>query len=384
MNKDVIESTKAELTKAIESGNTASFTEKVLDVVNAGIQESVEQSVLNKYNEMQGIKDASILESRGVHALTSEETTFYQKLVNMTGSRSEAGLGDTTVVLPITVTNRAFEEMTVEHPLLEKINFVDSKGITEWIISKDLDYAGGWGDLNDAVTTGAKAAFTKVEFSQFKLSVYIPVPVTMLELGLTWLDQFVVQYLAEIIARKLEDAIVNGTGQKQPVGMIKEVNIEAQTIPAVDKDTTDYTLTDLSTTTVGTIASVLTNGGKRKVGVIDMIVNPVDYWKLVYPALYYTNENGQVIKSNIPLNVIESCAVASGKAVFGNCANYFATIGFGKSGKIEYSDQYKFLEDVRTYKARCVAYGTPKDNVSFIYADISGLKEAAIPTRTRK
>lgn len=384
MNKDVIESTKAELTKAIESGNTASFTEKVLDVVNAGIQESVEQSVLNKYNEMQGIKDASILESRGVHALTSEETTFYQKLVNMTGSRSEAGLGDTTVVLPITVTNRAFEEMTVEHPLLEKINFVDSKGITEWIISKDLDYAGGWGDLNDAVTTGAKAAFTKVEFSQFKLSVYIPVPVTMLELGLTWLDQFVVQYLAEIIARKLEDAIVNGTGQKQPVGMIKEVNIEAQTIPAVDKDTTDYTLTDLSTTTVGAIASVLTNGGKRKVGVIDMIVNPVDYWKLVYPALYYTNENGQVIKSNIPLNVIESCAVASGKAVFGNCANYFATIGFGKSGKIEYSDQYKFLEDVRTYKARCVAYGTPKDNVSFIYADISGLKEAAIPTRTRK
>lgn len=384
MNKDVIESTKAELTKAIESGNTASFAEKVLDVVNTGIQESVEQSVLNKYNEMQGIKDASILESRGIHALTSEESTFYQKLINMTSLRSEAGLGDTTVVLPITVTNRAFEEMTVDHPLLEKINFVDSKGITEWIISKDLDYAGGWGDLNDEVTTGAKAAFTKVEFAQFKLSVFIPVPVTMLELGLTWLDQFVVQYLSEIIARKLEDAIVNGTGQKQPVGMIKEVNISAQAVPAVDKDTTDYTLTDLSTTTIGQIASVLTNGGKRKVGVIDMIVNPVDYWKLVYPALYYTNENGQVIKSNIPVNVIESCAVASGKAVFGNCANYFATVGFGKSGKIEYSDQYKFLSDVRTYKARCVAFGTPKDNVSFIYADISGLKEAAIPTRTRK
>ena len=115
-----------------------------------------------------------------------------------------------------------------------------------------------------------------------------------------------------------------------------------------------------------------------------MIVNPVDYWEKVYPALFYTNENGQVVKSNVPINVIESCAVASGKAVFGVCENYFATIGFGKNGKIQYSDHFKFLSDVRTYKARCVAYGTPKDDVSFIYADISGLVEAAMPTRAQK
>lgn len=382
MNADVLENAKAELAKSIESGDTKEFTNKMFNAMNDSIQDAVTQTVMAKYAELKGVEDENVLASRGIRKLTNEEKECYQSMVSI--ARGEAGLGNTTVALPITVTNRAFEEMTVAHPLLEKINFTDSKGITEWILAKDLDYAGEWGDLNDALGTGAKAAFTKVEFSQFKLSVYIPVPKTMLELGLTWLDQFVVKYLSEIIARKLEDAIVNGTGVKMPVGMTKVVNIEEQPTPAVDKETTDYTLEDLSTTTVGKIASVLTNGGKRQVGVIDMIVNPVDYWKLVYPALYYTNENGQVVKSNIPVNVIESCAVTEGKAIFGNCANYFATIGFGKSGKIEYSDHYQFLSDIRMYKARCVAYGTPKDNVSFIYADISGLKEAAVPTRTRK
>ena len=55
-----------------------------------------------------------------------------------------------------------------------------------------------------------------------------------------------------------------------------------------------------------------------------------------------------------------------------------------QSGKIEYSDHYKFLEDTRVYKARCVAFGTPKDNTSFYLYDITGLNEAAMPTRARK
>ena len=382
MNLDAINGAKSQMTEAIQKGDTRAFIDKAFETMSTQIQESVTNYVLEKYEEYKAITDTAVLESRGIHALTSEETKFYETLVSM--AKGEAGLTNTTVALPVTTSNRVFDELKVAHPLLQKINFVDSKGLTEWILAEDLDYAGAWGDLNDEIVTGAKAAFTKIEFSQFKLSTWIPVPITMIELGLTWLDQFVVEYLAEIIARKLEDAIINGDGQNKPVGMIKTVNVKSQTRPAVDKETTDYTLTDLSTTTVGKIAAALTNGGKRTVGVIDMIVNPVDYWGKVYPALFYTNQNGQVVKSNVPINVIESCAVASGKAVFGVCENYFATIGFGKNGKIQYSDHFKFLSDVRTYKARCVAYGTPKDDVSFIYADISGLVEAAMPTRAQK
>ncbi|WP_235640253.1 hypothetical protein [Clostridioides difficile] len=45
-------------------------------------------------------------------------------------------------------------------------------------------------------------------------------------------------------------------------------------------------------------------------------------------------------------------------------------MGIGSAGKIEYSDEYKFLEDVRVYLAKQYATGTPKDNFSFLVFDI--------------
>lgn len=374
---DLLRAMNEELAEAIKSGNTEDFVQKLSENMNKSVEDSVKERVLAMYEELKNETDEVVLAKRGINALTSEEKAFYNKMID---AKNE--LSNFEVALPITVESRVFENMVVEHPLLKAIDFVNSKGLTDWILSKDLDYAATWGDLNDAITSEAKASFVKVEFGQFKLSAWMPVPKTMLDLGMTWLDQYVTTYLGEIIARKLEDAIVNGTGQKMPVGMIKEINIESQTTPATDK--TAEKITDLNTTTVGAIAAKLTNEGKRQVGIIDMIVNPVDYWTHVYPALYYTNIDGQVIKSNLPLNVYPSLAVPTGKAVFGICKNYFATAGFGATtGKIEYSDHYKFLEDLRVYKARLVAYGTPKDNVSFYVYDISGLQEAAIATRER-
>jgi len=64
-----------------------------------------------------------------------------------------------------------------------------------------------------------------------------------------------------------------------------------------------------------------------------------------------------------------------GKAIFGIASRYFMGIGAGTSGgKLEYSDEYKFLEDERMYKIKLYGNGRPLDDVSFVYADISGLK----------
>lgn len=376
MTPEVINASKEKMNALIKDGNTDQFLDEAIKMMNASASEVAEQKVMAMYNQLNGETDAQILAARGIHGLTTEETKFYNTLIQM----AQGAMTNTTIALPVTVENRAFEEMKVGHELLNRINFVDSKGVTEWIISKNLDYAGGWGDLNDAVSTEAAAAFAKVSFSQFKLSVWIPVPITMIELGLTWLDQFAVQYLAEIIARKLEDAIINGTGQKMPVGMIKEVDVENQTVPAVTKSA--LSVNALDTQNVGLIAARLCNNGQREIDTIDMIVNPITYWTKVYPAVYYTDFDGQIKKTNLPLNIIQSTKVPEGKAVFGLCRRYFATVGFGKEGKIQYSDHYNFLADVRTYKARLVAYGTPMDNGSFIYADISGLRVAVVPTAT--
>lgn len=52
---------------------------------------------------------------------------------------------------------------------------------------------------------------------------------------------------------------------------------------------------------------------------------------------------------------------------------YFMGIGTEKNGKMEFSDEYKFLEDERVYLVKMYGHGEPLDNTAFVYADISNL-----------
>jgi hypothetical protein len=76
---------------------------------------------------------------------------------------------------------------------------------------------------------------------------------------------------------------------------------------------------------------------------------------------------------------VQSVAVPSGHAVLGIAKNYFCGHGTSKGGKLEYSDDYKFVEDLRTYKIKLYGNGRAKDITSFVYLDISGLTALALP-----
>lgn len=67
-----------------------------------------------------------------------------------------------------------------------------------------------------------------------------------------------------------------------------------------------------------------------------------------------------------------------GKAVIGLGKRYFAAVGTDKGGKIEYSDQYHFLEDERVYLIKVYGNGMPKDNNAFIVLDVSNLQPASL------
>ena len=372
-NNDVMNALNEKFGEAIKNGDTKAFIDTMNTAVNKSAIDAARDAVMAEYKRLGEINDERILAQRGMHVLTSEEKDFYNKLM----TPKDAAHTGIELTLPVTVENRVFDNLEQEHPLLAAVDFVDSKGVTKWVLPKDLNYASKWGALNSNIDTEIAYSFKVIEFNNYKLSAFVTVPNDMLDLGVTFLDMFVVRYLRETIARALEKAIVVGKGQNEPLGMICEINDDPskQARPATHKSAT--AITDLSVATIGAIAGELTNGGTRSVGVIDMVCNPADYWTIVYPALYHTDTNGNVAKANLPLNVYPSMAVDKGKAVFGLLKNYFATVGFGKNGSIKYSDDIKFLEDVRVYKAKCIAYGTPVDNTSFVYKDISGVKPAA-------
>lgn len=109
-----------------------------------------------------------------------------------------------------------------------------------------------------------------------------------------------------------------------------------------------------------------------------LIVNPLDYYTLVMPATVRQTVDGGYINDvfPIPTKVITAAGVKRGEAILGLGNNYWFGVGAGTAGgKIEYSDEYKWLEEQRYYKVKLYGNGRPVDNTSFILLDISGLKE---------
>jgi len=75
-----------------------------------------------------------------------------------------------------------------------------------------------------------------------------------------------------------------------------------------------------------------------------------------------------------PTRVVQSVYVPQGEAIIGLSKRYFMGIGTGKGGKIEYSDEYHFLEDERMYLTKLYGDGKPLDSTSFMRLDITKLK----------
>jgi hypothetical protein len=354
---------QAEIKTAIESGDSEAFAQAQI-----ALAKTVEARILAEARKAvnDNMSDASVLSKRGLNVLTTDERKYYMEVI---GSGGFAGV---EALVPATVFDRVFEDLRKSRPLLGAINFTNTTGVTEWISRNNDAEAAWWGPLTGAITKELEAAFKKEKTDLYKLSAYIPVAKAMLDLGPEWLDRFVREFLMESMAIALELAIVAGTGKEQPIGMIKDLDgaVVAGVYP--DKDATP--LTSLDPVALGTsVMAPLTKDGTRAVPRIIMVVNPLDYWEKIFPNTTVLTAAGTYVYGVLPIpaDIIQSVAVTKGTMVAGMAKDYF--MGVGSTQKIEYSDQYKFLEDERTYLAKQYAYGKPMDNDCFLVFDISDM-----------
>ncbi|WP_347450708.1 phage major capsid protein [Acetoanaerobium noterae] len=311
--------------------------------------------------------------ARNMNYLTVDERKYYNAVIEANGFET----AEVVSLMPATIIDRVFEDLKKKHPLLDKINFVNTGGVTRWITRTNDAEAAWWGPLCDTIKKKLSAAFKMEDMNLYKLSAYMPVCKSMLVLGPEWLDTYVRTVLGESIAMALELAIVNGTGKDQPIGMMK--NLAGAVVEGVYPDKTPVALTEFTPASIGTaIMAPLTKNGTKIVDAADVvfIVNPLDYWSKIYQTVMTKNLNGQWVSNFLfPMeNIIQSVAVPQGKMVTGEAPNYF--MGVGMSQKIEHSDEYKFLEDQRTYLTKFLGNGKAKDNESFTVFDISGMAPA--------
>lgn len=347
----------------------------------------IQKEVLEKAKELADIQDQKILAQRGIRQLTNEERRYYEKFIEAAKSQNfKQALTNPELVMPETVLDAVFDDLQTQHPLLSHISFTNTRGAIKFLLSENGFQKAVWGKLCATITEEIDSEFTVIDMTLMKLSAYIPVCVEMLDLGPVWLDNYVRQCLYEALANGLEDGIINNLNTTTgPVGMIADMTTGSGGVgQATYTAKTATPITDLKPATLGTQLAKLAVDAEGKTRVIRdviLIVNPVDYLTKVFPATTILSGNG-TYQNNVlpyPMTVIQSAAVATGKAVLGLGYKYFMGIGMdSRAGRIEYSDEYKWLEELRVYKIKLYANGMPMDNNAFQYLDITNLEPAAI------
>ena len=389
----------------IKFANQNMFSEKIVAAMKSGdeanIQEawnefhnSVVEQVKADFADLQESKDATVLAQRGYRQLTSKETAWYQKVIDALKSTNPKqaftaiiGSDNEDDLMPTTIIEDVYKHLRDEHPLLKAINFQYVGYITKWILNDHSAQNAVWGKITDEIIKEITSSFKVIDIDQNKLSAYAIIEMGMLDLGPTFLDGYIRAVLAEAIFAGLEAAIVGGTGVNMPVGLKKDIHEGvsfSSTTGYPDKE--KIPVKSFSPAEYGALIArmaITESGRRRKFTEVGMIVNMVDYLTKVMPATTVLNAEAKYVNNLFPFptTVYISNEVEDGEAIVFLKNEYFMGMGGSKNGVIEYSDEYKFLEDQRVFKVKQYGAGRAFDNTSALYLDISNLDPAYITVR---
>ena len=373
------------LQKALTNGTEEEQQQAWNDFSNAIVEEIKADAELYAQSN-----DKNILAERGYRVLTSAEEKFYNKLIEASKMRNiqqaVTTLADLTTneLMPETIIEDVYRDLVEEHPLLSKVNFQSVRYATKCIFNDHTKQAAVWGEIDAEITKEITSAFKIMEITQNKLSAFAVIPFGILDLGPTFLDGYIRTILKDAIAVALEEAIVKGDGKGKPIGLMKKLT---GALDGVHQDKDTVAVTDFGVKSMGGLIAKMAKNEKnqnRPVRGLTLICNANDYYTLVAPAVRVQNMSGAYVDNfAFTMEVVISEAVPSGKAVMAMLDNYWMGVGFAKDGVIEFSDEYKFLEDQRTYKIKTYGVGRAICENDALVLDISGLEEAVLAVKQK-
>lgn len=384
-NLDVLEQKRLRFAEDFRGALDKKDDKALAEAFNA-FSKDIQQSIIAINAEYSKSMDSKILSDRGIRQLTSVEQKFYDGLMEAFKSPNpKAALSGLDLTFPETVIESVMEEIQAEHPLLNAIEFQNTTASVKWLFHDGSTPLASWGALSSEIIKEISGSIKDVGFDNSKLSAFIPIPLDLIELSAIYLDAYARIMLVEAIANGKEYGVVKGTGNKMPIGMIKDLEAPVVSGNYSDKEKVELNSFD-PLEYCGIIANLAErpNGTYRPVTEVALIVNPKDYISKVIPATSVRTTDGTYKNSVFPFptTVYTTSQLEEGEAVLGvsvgNKIKAYKAFYAGSLVKLDYSDEYQFLEDNRLYKAKMYAYGLPADNTSFIYLNISNLKPTVL------
>ena len=340
-----------------------------LEAYVTAIAEDAGKQVRAEYEELKNVTDNRVLEARGIPTLTAEETKFYNEAVKTGGFDSE-------VVWPETILERVFENLQKDHPILSIINFTPTVGRVKVIRARRTGVA-VFGPLHKDLEGQLDSKFGASEFVQLALTAFFLVSNDTLDLGPRWIDRFINLSLTEAVRDIWAEKIIAGTGNDEPIGLLKDLD-GAVTAGVYPDKATAGTLTFGKDKIVTEVASVMkklskftykvdkTDKGEVKyrsvAGKVFLIVNPVNYWDIV-SRITFANLNN-IYGSAMPFidvkNIIESVDVPENKLIAFVEGEYDATQS--RAEKVSVYKETFAMKRATLYAVDMLGNGYPTNN----------------------
>lgn len=375
--------TREQIREAMQTALKNSDSDGYVNAFNQmmdSIRDEIREEYDGKLDSIEQETTTRVLAARGVRQLTKDERDYYQKVSEAMKSRDpKQALTNLDVVMPETVINSVFDDLRQNHPLLSRINFMPTRSAIRMLVNTNAHQLAAWGKLCAEIVQELTSGFAEIDASLNKLSAFLPVCKAMLDLGPEWLDRYVREVLYEALASGLEHGIITGTGKDMPIGMDRQVGEDVSVTGGEYPRKSAVTVNEFTPETIGALLGEMAvdgNGKQRQIRNVVLIVSASDYYSKVMPATTLMAPDGTYRNDVLPypMTVIQSAELSAGEAIIGLADRYFAAAGMSESGRIEYSDDYHFLEDERVYLIKLYANGMPLDDNAFRLLNITGLK----------
>ncbi|HEP4089011.1 TPA: phage major capsid protein [Streptococcus pyogenes] len=365
-----MEEARAQLFNALRTDDEVAQKE-AMDVFAKGLEKSVNDQVKAAALQYQdGIQDEAILAERGLRRkLTSGERKFFAEAVE---KQTISGLSKQ---FPETIIEDIYNNLVETHPLISLVDVQHGTVKTKFIYGDATKKRAFWGNIPADIKQILLDSFKELDISASKLSGFIALPKGYFELGPSWLANYVVTFLQEVMAAALEEAIVNGDGKNKPLGMMRKLSGDSGGIyPAKEK----VTMGDLKPKTLAGIRAALAKA-KTDNGIVSALANPLTYWSKLFPGLAYQTQAGVWVTTQLPTGeqIITTHAVPENDMVFGVLKNYLLVV----AADVEITEYKETLaiEDMDLYVAKFFGKGIPKNENAFFVADVTTIEGATVP-----
>lgn len=237
--------------------------------------------------------------------------------------------------IPTQTANEIISKVKTLAPMLSEVTLLHVKGAVRFAVEGVNDAAAIHAE-NGAITAAADT-LTYVSLSGYEIVKLVQISDTVMTMSIAAFEAWIVDMLAEAIARKVEDLLINGTGSGEPKGIDKANTWDA---------TNSVTTSSLTAANVQTLIGLLPAGYDRGA---KFVMSKRTLFTNFMPLMDSSKNHIVTVQGNdyfvYGYPVLLSDYVTDGEAFLGNfkkvCANLAENIGVKSAYDID-TNSYKY------------------------------------------